>query len=148
MRPRGLGLLLGALVLLTACAALPTGPGVLVLPGAGTAVEAFQRDDRECQGYASHQLPTGAPAAASSAATLQWRYDMAYVQCMYAKGHRVPDGSVPPPPPQPVPSPPPPGAPRSSAGPMEPPTAFERAMNLKTARALRTLPPIPPPPGG
>jgi hypothetical protein len=57
MRPRGLGLLLGALVLLTACAALPTGPGVLVLPGAGTAVEAFQRDDRECQGYASHQLP-------------------------------------------------------------------------------------------
>jgi hypothetical protein len=113
MRTRGLSLLLGGLLLLNACAALPTGPRVLVLPGAGTPLEDFQRDDRECQGYASHQLPTGTQAGASSAATLQWRYDMAYVQCMYAKGHRVPDGSVPPPPPQTVPSPPPPGTPQS-----------------------------------
>jgi hypothetical protein len=113
MRTRRRSLLFGVLWLLTACAALPTGPRVLVLPGAGTPLEDFQRDDRECQGYASHQLPTGTQAGASSAATLQWRYDMAYVQCMYAKGHRVPDGSVPPPPPQTVPPPPPPGTPRS-----------------------------------
>jgi hypothetical protein len=104
MRTRRLSLLLGALVLLSACAALPTGPRVLVLPRAGTPLEEFQRDDRECQGYASQQLPTGAQTGAN-AATLQWRYDMAYVQCMYAKGHRVPDGAQPPPPPPP-PSPP------------------------------------------
>ena len=97
MRTRGWSLLLGVLLLLNACAALPTGPNVLVLPRTGTPLEEFQRDDRECQGYASHQLPTGEPAAASSAATRQWHYDMAYVQCMYAKGHRVPDGAPPPP---------------------------------------------------
>jgi hypothetical protein len=101
MLPRGPSLLLGVLWLLNACAALPTGPNVLVLPGAGAPLEAFQRDDRECQGYASHHLPSGAQAGALSAATLQWRYDMAYVQCMYAKGHRVPDGAPPPPPPDP-----------------------------------------------
>ena len=112
MRPRGRSLLLGGLLLLTACAALPTGPNVLVLPRAGTPLEDFQRDDRECQGYASHQLPTGTQAGAR-AATLQWRYDMAYVQCMYTKGHRVPDGAPPLPPPQTVPPPPAPGPPRS-----------------------------------
>ena len=109
MRPRGRSLLFGVLWLMNACAALPTGPGVLVLPREGTPLEAFERDDRECQGYAARQLPTGAQAGASSAGTLQWRYDMAYVQCMYAKGHRVPDGA-PPPPPQT--GPPPPEAPR------------------------------------
>jgi hypothetical protein len=108
MGPHGLRLLLGGLLLLPACAALPTGPNVLVLPGAGTPLEEFQRDDRECQDYAAQQLPTGAQAG-----TLQWRYDMAYVQCMYAKGHRVPDGTRPPPSPQTVPPPPVPGPPRS-----------------------------------
>jgi hypothetical protein len=105
MRPRGRSLLFGILWLMNACASLPTGPGVLVLPREGTPLEAFERDDRECQGYAARQLPTGAQAGAPPAGTLQWRYDMAYVQCMYAKGHRVPDGA-PPPPPQPGPSPP------------------------------------------
>jgi hypothetical protein len=104
MRTRRLSLLLGGLLLLSACAALPTGPHVLVLPRAGTPVEDFQRDDRECQGYAAQQLATGAQAGAHAAATLQWRYDMAYVQCMYAKGHRGPEGAPPPPPP---PGPPP-----------------------------------------
>jgi hypothetical protein len=112
MRTGGRSLLLGILLLLNACAARPTGPHVLVLPGAGTPLEEFQRDDKECQGYASHQLPTGAQAGARSTATLQWRYDMAYVQCMYAKGHRVPDGAVPPPPPQTAPPPAQPGLPR------------------------------------
>ena len=110
MRPRGRSLLFGVLWLVNACAAFPTGPGVLVLPREGTSLEAFERDDRECQGYAARQLPTGAQAGVSSAGTLQWRYDMAYVQCMYAKGHRVPDGA--PPPPLPT-GPPPPAAPRS-----------------------------------
>jgi hypothetical protein len=113
MHTRRRGLLLGVLWLLTACAALPTGPRVLVLPHVGTPLETFQQDDRECQDYASSQLPTGPQARGSSAATLQWRYDMAYVQCMYAKGHRVPGGAPPPPPPQTAPPPPQPGPPRS-----------------------------------
>jgi hypothetical protein len=98
MRPHRLGLLLGLLLLLNACAAPPTSPRVLVLPQTGTPLEDFQRDDRECQGYASRQLSTEAQAGARTS-TLQWRYDMAYVQCMYAKGHRVPDATTPPPPP-------------------------------------------------
>jgi hypothetical protein len=106
MRPSPLNLLLGLLLLLNACAALPTGPRVLILPGAGKPLEAFQRDDGECQAYASHQLLTGTQTGASSTATLQWRYDMAYTQCMYAKGHRVPGDALPPPGASP---PPPPG---------------------------------------
>jgi hypothetical protein len=112
MRPHRLGFLLGLLLLLNACAAPPTGPRVLVLPQTGAPLEDFQRDDRECQGYASHQVAAGAQAG-SRASTLQWRYDMAYVQCMYAKGHRGPDAATPPPPPQTAPAPPPPGRPRS-----------------------------------
>ena len=57
----------------------------------------------------------GAQASAASAATLQSRYDMAYIQCMYAKGNQVPGVvtapvhryALPPPPPGPPPSPPP-----------------------------------------
>jgi hypothetical protein len=48
----------------------------------------------------------GAEAEAISAGARQWRYDVAYMQCMYAKGNQVPwavsarqPGSVPPPPP-------------------------------------------------
>jgi Glycine-zipper domain len=47
----------------------------------------------------------GAEWGAAAAGTLQWRYDVAYTQCMYAKGNQVPgvaaapSSSVPPPPP-------------------------------------------------
>jgi hypothetical protein len=109
MRTRRLSLLPGILWLMSACATFPTGPGVLVVPRPGTPLETFQGDDRACQGYASHQLRTRARSGGSSAATLQWRYDMAYVQCMYAKGHAVP----PPPPPQMAPPSPPSDSPRS-----------------------------------
>lgn len=60
----------------------------------------------------------GAGAAQSSAGTLQRRYDVGYLQCMYAKGHQIPttgrfDGqrrayTSPPPPPPGTPPPPPP----------------------------------------
>jgi hypothetical protein len=49
----------------------------------------------------------GAPAGAGSSGALQQRYDIAYVQCMYAKGNQVPgvaaahSPSVAPPPPPP-----------------------------------------------
>jgi hypothetical protein len=62
----------------------------------------------------------GTEAAGYSSYALQNRYDIAYIQCMYAKGHRVPvsgrimwkqgETSIPPPPPG-MPPPPPPGAP-------------------------------------
>jgi hypothetical protein len=62
----------------------------------------------------------GAGAAQTSAYDTQRRYDLSYIQCMYAKGHRVPvlghmavrpaQPSSPPPPPPPG-SAPPPGAP-------------------------------------
>ena len=59
---------------------------------------------------------SGASAGGASAATLQARYDMAYVQCMYAKGNQVPGATAapsaratPPPPPPGQPPPPPPG---------------------------------------
>jgi hypothetical protein len=79
----------------------------------------------------------GAGAAQYSGQEAQWRYDMAYMQCMYARGNQIPgyqgtyrvpssspptppaagastpaeSGSIPPPPPGPPP-PPPPNAPR------------------------------------
>ncbi|HMH18139.1 MAG TPA: hypothetical protein VK572_08330 [Burkholderiales bacterium] len=64
----------------------------------------------------------GAGAADTSSYGLQRRYDYAYIQCMYAKGHKVPVSgrltSSPPagpsyaPPPPPPPGPPPPPPPR------------------------------------
>jgi hypothetical protein len=66
----------------------------------------------------------GTGAAYQSSYYLQRRYDIAYVQCMYAKGHKVPvagrlmsaepgapAANTPPPPPPGTPPPPPPGAP-------------------------------------
>ena len=82
----------------------------------------------------------GASTGNASAYEAQHRYDIAYTQCMYAKGHRVPVSrgySAPPPysapPVYSVPPPPPPGAqppPAYSAPPPPPPGA-----------------PPPPPPG-
>ena len=69
---------------------------------------------------------SGAQTSTASAATLQARYDMAYIQCMYAKGNQVPgvvtvpmpSYAPPPPPPPGLPPPPPPGVfPPPSQGP-------------------------------
>ena len=59
----------------------------------------------------------GAGAAQGSAGTLQRRYDVSYLQCMYAKGHQIPTSgryegprrsyATPPPPPPGTPPPPP-----------------------------------------
>src|SRR5262245_31393495 len=66
------GILAG--VFMTGCAA--SGPSLTVLPGQGKSFEQFQTDDGACRNAAAGQD--------------QRRYDMLYVQCMYAKGHRVP----------------------------------------------------------
>ncbi len=95
---------------LAACAVAPTDPGVLALPGSGKSLEQFNGDDADCRQRA------GARAGDGTGGTwldLQRRYDYAYIQCMYATGHRVPvpgqftgsppAGKPPPPPPPPAP---------------------------------------------
>lgn len=65
----------------------------------------------------------GAGAGQGSGYELQRRYDYAYQQCMYAKGHRIPvagrysepRASTPPPPPPGTYTPPPPAPPSSTA---------------------------------
>jgi hypothetical protein len=163
-------------LLMTACATVPTGPSVMVLPGNGKNFEQFQADDAVCRQWAAQQTGTttqraatesavsgaaigtvlgavaGAAvgAAAKSPATgaavgagagmlggaaiggsnaqaagsqVQHRYDMTYMQCMYAKGNQIPmvrgalpstyvGHPAPPPAPPPPPNvPPPPGTP-------------------------------------
>jgi hypothetical protein len=163
-------------LLLGACATIPSGPGVMALPGTGKSFDQFRADDAGCRQFAFEQVggtsaqqaatdetvrgamlgtvigaaagaaiggsegaavgagtgllfgtATGASASASSGWPVQTRYDQAYVQCMYAAGHKVPvsarftetprpavqapaPSAIPPPPPGAIP-PPPPGAP-------------------------------------
>jgi hypothetical protein len=154
-------LLLPLIGLLSACAAVPTGPSVMVLPGVGKPFDQFQVDDMACRQFAQTQTgvppgeagrqrtintaalgtllgagagaalgaaagdagvgaaigagsgllfgtASGAEAGASAGRSLQWRYDVSYMQCMYAKGHHVPGTR---PSPQSSDVPPPPGAP-------------------------------------
>ena len=174
-----------AMLAITGCASIPSGPGVMVLPGSGMSFERFSNDNVVCQQFASYQVggttpnqagmssgvtsaivgtvvgaaagaalgvaggPNGAATGAAVGAgagllggsmigvgkasnsmyEAQQRYDAAYVQCMYAKGHQVPvsgqfagalpQQSVAPPPPPPPPSgaTPPRNRPMSPSGP-------------------------------
>jgi len=89
----------GTLVGAAAGAAISGGHGAAVGAGAGLAVGAL----------------AGTGAAQGSAYHVQRRYDASYVQCMYAKGHRVPVSrnyvSSPQRPPAVYAPPPPPSAP-------------------------------------
>ena len=132
------------MVLLGACATMPTGPSVMSLPGDDKSFEEFRSDDAACRQYAYEQIGgvSGQQAAQSSAVTsavvgtavgaaagaaigsvsgdmgagaaigagtgllfgsaagsnyaassyyeAQRRYDHAYLQCMYAKGNKIP----------------------------------------------------------
>jgi hypothetical protein len=178
MTPRTRVATLCGTALLAACASLPSGPSVLVLPGTGRTFEQFRVDEVDCRDYAFNQVggktaeeaanestaksaalgtAIGALAGAAlggrqgaafgagsgllfgaaagsgggyrSSYATQRQYDNAYIQCMYARGHRVPvpagmapttgggaqatapttASSNPPPPPPGGPPPPPPG---------------------------------------
>ncbi|MBI2157563.1 MAG: hypothetical protein HYU26_11780 [Candidatus Rokubacteria bacterium] len=141
-------------LLLTACATVPVGPSVMVLPGSGKNFEHFQTDDAVCRQWAARQTgitagqastesavsgavvgtvvgagagllggtAVGASRAEGAQGSVQRRYDIAYMQCMYAKGNQIPVArgsqpaftSAPPPPPPPPPAnvpPPPAGTP-------------------------------------
>jgi len=52
--------LMSAVMLVAAgCASIPTGPGVMVLPGAGQSFEQFRADDAACQQFATFQIGGG-----------------------------------------------------------------------------------------
>ena len=142
-KTRAIAIPLVALVALSACATVPTGPSMMALPGTGKNFDQFQFDDGTCRQWAERQIGTtpdqnaaantvggavvgtllgaalgaaigaaaGSPATGAAvgagaglfggtavgasnayavSGTVQHRYDQAYVQCMYAKGHKVP----------------------------------------------------------
>ena len=78
-----------AVLALAGCATAPTEPGILALPGSGKNLEQFQADDVECRRYAGTRVGAGGTSS-GTAYDAQRRYDFAFVQCMYAKGHKVP----------------------------------------------------------
>jgi hypothetical protein len=82
----GVMLLIAACVAIAACAAVPTGPSVMALAGSGKTLEQFQMDDWTCRESAAREIER----SKSGEVPAQGRYDMAYMQCMYAKGHRIP----------------------------------------------------------
>ncbi len=115
-------LLFVAVVTLAGCATIPVGPSVLVLPGPGKTLEQFRADDTFCRQWAAQEAARTASGEIYGA-TLQWRYDMPYQQCMFAKGHRVPVAPAlnAPPPPSPESPPTTPPVPPPGRGVPEPP---------------------------
>jgi hypothetical protein len=142
MRTRTYAIVTGA-VLLAACATIPNGPGVAVMPPPGKPFDLFVADDQLCRNYATQSIggTSASQAAAASAVTsavigtalgaavgaaagghnsvgtgaavgavagtavgigegdyagrsVQRRYDIAYEQCMYARGNLLPGQSA------------------------------------------------------
>lgn len=107
MMPRSVPLLMAASLVVGACTAMPSGPSVMVLPGSNKTLDRFLVDDHNCRqfalgqvgGVSSHQASNtavvsssavGASNSSDSGYSSQHQYDAAYIQCMYASGHRVP----------------------------------------------------------
>jgi hypothetical protein len=61
----------GALLLLGGCVSMPSGPGVMVLPGTGKSFDQFRADDMECRQFASSQVGGGTPDQAAEASGLK-----------------------------------------------------------------------------
>ena len=174
---------------LTGCANMPSGPGVMVLPGAGMSFDRFNHDNAACQQFALAQVggispnqaginsgvasaavgtalgtAMGAAVGAGQGAAVgagtgllagglvgtgtaslsmeinQQRYDVAFIQCMYAKGHQVPVSG------QLAPS----QAPMIPAATMPPPPpdalhpAASGAVSTQTPASSANIPPAPP----
>jgi hypothetical protein len=67
-------------MLLAGCAHVPSRPGIAAFPGSAKNADEFRSDDALCRQV----------AATEAKATKKWRYDMTYLQCMYAKGNQIP----------------------------------------------------------
>lgn len=65
-------------------------PSVRGFPGPGKTLEQFQADDAACQRWASAHagtLPAAPGASPTALGSMQVRYDLAYQQCLHAKGN-------------------------------------------------------------
>ncbi|MPW21326.1 hypothetical protein GCT13_31735 [Paraburkholderia sp. CNPSo 3157] len=78
------------------CVSQPIGPAVAVKPGHDKPFTVFLQDDAQCKQYAREQLARGVDTRAASDAhvpraqlNVQQRYDLAYLECMRAKGNEV-----------------------------------------------------------
>src|SRR5919204_4832747 len=58
-------LVLGAAVATAACATVPSGPSVMVLPGTGKTFEQFQADNAVCRDWAAQETGTTAKRTAT-----------------------------------------------------------------------------------
>ena len=56
MKIASLGALLLAVLLTSGCVSMPSGPGVMVLPGSGKNFDQFRADDMDCRQFASNQV--------------------------------------------------------------------------------------------
>jgi len=81
----------GAAAVIGGCASTPTGPSVMVLPGPNKTLDQFQADDGRCRQMATNELQRTQHGSVPA----QQRYDMTYMQCMYAAGHQIPGASRP-----------------------------------------------------
>jgi hypothetical protein len=116
---RVLLLVLGSL--LSGCTTMPTTPSVMALPGFEKSLEQFRAEDTFCRQWAAQRAQETAQSVSGdqfygSGARQQW-YDMAYLQCMYAKGNRIPGIPTGPPPPPPTTPPPPSSSPPAGVAP-------------------------------
>ncbi len=68
MRTRAIAVCLAAGLLTGACASIPTGPSVMVLPGTGKNFDQFQVDDAVCRQWAAQQTGTTTEKASTNTA--------------------------------------------------------------------------------
>ena len=68
MRMRAIATCVAAGLLTTACASVPTGPSVMVLPGTGKNFDQFQIDDAVCRQWAAQQTGTTTEKASTNTA--------------------------------------------------------------------------------
>jgi hypothetical protein len=68
MKTRAIAVCLTVALLATACASVPTGPSVMVLPGTGKNFEQFQFDDAVCRQWAAQQTGTTTETASANTA--------------------------------------------------------------------------------
>lgn len=62
---------LGVALLLGGCVSMPSGPGVMVLPGSGKNFDQFRADDMECRQYASNQVGGSTPDSAAESSAIK-----------------------------------------------------------------------------
>ncbi len=80
--------LAAALLQLVGCTQVVHGPSIILYPADGKSKAAFAEEDHTCRVYASQILAT--PPLPQSLHKQQFRYDMAYEQCMAASGNPLP----------------------------------------------------------